>query len=86
MITPKVDLGNKLLKKRYQIKSKFYYIFWGIATASVVGGQFYVGSGYRRMSESLDAWFLKTIQIMIQNRIELEDRQPEKPEYSMPVL
>ena len=34
-------------KQRNQVKSKFYYIFWGVATASVVLGQLYVGSGYR---------------------------------------
>ena len=34
-------------KQRNQVKSKFYYIFWGIATVSVVLGQVYVGSGYR---------------------------------------
>ena len=26
-------------KQRNQVKSKFYYIFWGIATFSVVAGQ-----------------------------------------------
>ncbi len=39
--------------KRHQVKSKFYYIFWGIATVSVFVGQLYVGTGYHRMSESL---------------------------------
>ena len=34
-------------KKRCQIKSKFYYIFWGTATVAVVLGQLYVGTGYR---------------------------------------
>tara|TARA_B100001057_G_scaffold201461_1_gene202240 strand:+ start:14270 stop:14461 length:192 start_codon:yes stop_codon:yes gene_type:complete len=32
-----------------QIKSHWYYVFWGIATVSVVAGQVYVGSGYREM-------------------------------------
>ena len=36
------------------MKSKFYYIFWGIATVSVVFGQLYVGSGYRQMSRSFN--------------------------------
>ena len=40
-------------KQRNQVKSKFYYIFWGIATASVVLGQLYVGSGYRVFANSL---------------------------------
>ena len=41
--------------KPRQKKSRTYYWFWGVATVSVVLGQLYVGSGYRRMSESLDA-------------------------------
>ncbi len=40
-------------KQRNQVKSKFYYIFWGIATFSVVAGQLYVGSGYRIFAQSL---------------------------------
>ena len=39
--------------KRHQIKSSWYYIFWGLMSASVVAGQLYVGSGYREMSESI---------------------------------
>ena len=34
-------------KKKCQVKSKFYYIFWGTATVSVLLGQLYVGTGYR---------------------------------------
>ena len=40
-------------KQRNQVKSKFYYIFWGVATFSVVAGQLYVGSGYRIFANSL---------------------------------
>ena len=40
-------------KQRNQVKSKFYYIFWGVATVSVVLGQLYVGSGYRIFAQSL---------------------------------
>jgi len=39
-------------KLRAQVKSRFYYIFWGIATLSVVLGQLYVGTGYRIMAQS----------------------------------
>ena len=39
-------------KQRHQVKSKFYYIFWGTATISVLLGQLYVGTGYRLMAES----------------------------------
>ena len=40
-------------KQRNQVKSRFYYIFWGVATVSVVLGQIYVGSGYRIFANSL---------------------------------
>tara|TARA_R100000781_G_C4056800_1_gene119640 strand:+ start:572 stop:733 length:162 start_codon:yes stop_codon:yes gene_type:complete len=39
---------------RHQIKSHFYYIFWGLATLSVVIGQVYVGNGYKQMTESIE--------------------------------
>jgi len=38
-------------KQRNQVKSKFYYIFWGVA------GQLYVGSGYRMFARSLNRIF-----------------------------
>ena len=41
-------------KRKAQMKSSSYYLFWGIATVAVVAGQIYVGTGYRNMSESLD--------------------------------
>ena len=44
-------------KQRNQVKSKFYYIFWGIATFSVVAGQIYVGSGYRVFAGALGRIF-----------------------------
>ena len=40
-------MKNKRTKLLSQIKSNQYYIFWGIATAAVVAGQLYVGTGYR---------------------------------------
>ena len=44
-------------KLRAQVKSRFYYIFWGAATVSVVLGQLYVGTGYRLMSQSINKFF-----------------------------
>ena len=41
-------------KKRHQVKSQWYYIFWGTCTVAVCAGQVLVGSGFRRMAESLD--------------------------------
>ena len=37
-----------------QVKSRFYYYFWGTATLAVVLGQLYVGSGYRVLHYSLE--------------------------------
>jgi len=45
-------------KLKAQVKSRFYYVFWGTATVAVVLGQLYVGTGYRvlhgDMQELLD--------------------------------
>ena len=41
-------------KLRAQVKSRWYYIFWGTATVAVCAGQVFVGSGFRRMAESFD--------------------------------
>ena len=45
--------NRKREKVRAQVKSRFYYLFWGLATFSVVAGQLYVGSGYRMYARSL---------------------------------
>ena len=51
-------------KQRAQVKSRFYYLFWGIATVSVVLGQVYVGSGYRIFAQSLNKIF-DTIEVEV---------------------
>lgn len=38
---------------RAQVKSRWYYIFWGTATVSVVLGQLYVGTGYRLLHNGM---------------------------------
>jgi hypothetical protein len=43
--------------KHHQVKSKWYYIFWGVCTVSVVLGQLYVGTGYRVMANSINQFF-----------------------------
>ena len=48
-------MTTKREKGRAQVKSRWYYIFWGAATVSVFAGQWYVGSGFRRMAETGDA-------------------------------
>lgn len=46
--------------RRHQVKSQWYYIFWGVCAVAVVSGQIYVGSGYREMSDAF-----KSIQISV---------------------
>ena len=53
--SPPPSWGVRKEKQKAQVKSKFYYIFWGVATASVVLGPLYVGSGYRQMSRSFNS-------------------------------
>ena len=53
-------------KVRKQVKSRFYYLFWGIATFSVVAGQVYVGSGYRMFARSLNRIF-DTIEVQVKD-------------------
>ena len=49
---------SKLSKKqRHQVKSRWYYVFWGTATVAVVLGQIYVGTGYRVFATRLHAIF-----------------------------
>ncbi len=53
-IMEELKVSKKEAKLRAQVKSRFYYLFWGAATVSVFAGQMYVGSGYRQMSESFN--------------------------------
>ena len=48
----------KKQKLRAQVKSRFYYYFWGLCTVAVVFGQLYVGAGYRLMAQSVDRFFI----------------------------
>ena len=52
--------------KPRQKKSRTYYYFWGVATLSVVLGQWYVGNGFRRMAESNDG-ISADINLLIEN-------------------
>ena len=56
-------------KLRNQVKSRFYYLFWGIATFSVVAGQVYVGSGYRGFANSLNRIF-DTVEMQVYDEYE----------------
>ncbi len=61
-------MTNKFIRKREkikaQVKSRFYYWFWGAMAGAVVGGQLYVGSSYRQMAKSMDRWFEETIDMI----------------------
>ena len=54
---------EKKEKKRHQVKSQWYYIFWGTATVAVCAGQIFVGSGFRRMAESFEKVLDSSIQL-----------------------
>ena len=41
-------------KLKHQVKSNKYYLFWGACTLAVMAGQIYVGTGYRKMSQSVN--------------------------------
>ena len=36
-----------------QLKQRYYYIFWSIATLAVVIGQVYVASSYKQLADAL---------------------------------
>ena len=66
-------------KLKHQVKSNMYYIFWGACTFAVMAGQIYVGTGYRKMSNSLD--------ILVKTYINRPRTMPaDKPLYEMPIL
>ena len=50
-------------KKRHQVKSQWYYIFWGTCTVAVCAGQLFVGNGFRRMAESFESVLDSPIQL-----------------------
>jgi len=60
------DIHEELdLLKKHQVKSKWCYIFWGAMAVAVVGGQIYVGSGYRELASAT-----KTSQISVRCIVE----------------
>tara|TARA_Y100000766_G_scaffold275705_1_gene279008 strand:- start:345 stop:593 length:249 start_codon:yes stop_codon:yes gene_type:complete len=74
-------------KTKAQMKSSSYYLFWGIATIAVVAGQIYVGTGYRRMSETGDA-ISADINLLVEVLTEPRPlKMPvERPPYEMPII
>ena len=74
-------------KRKAQMKSSSYYLFWGIATIAVVAGQIYVGTGYRRMSETGDA-ISADINLLVEVLTMPKPRTMPVPnyDYEMPIL
>ena len=60
-------MTNKREKIRAQMKSRFYYMFWGAATVAVVTGQLYVVTSYRAMAKSMNRWFDEAVEALIDN-------------------
>ena len=81
-------MTNKLMSKRdkirAQMKSRFYYVFWGAATVAVVSGQLYVGTSYRAMARSMNRWFEETIDL-IQMPQRRRRTAPQPDGYYLPV-
>ena len=78
---------TKFTKTKEQMKSSSYYLFWGIATIAVVAGQIYVGTGYRRMSETGDA-ISADINLLVEVLTEPRPlKMPvERTPYEMPII
>ena len=56
-------MKNTILKA--QVKSRFYYVFWGTATIAVVLGQLYVGTGYRVLHNDMRELLLKVDGVLL---------------------
>ena len=78
-------MTNKREKLRAQVKSRFYYLFWGAATVSVFVGQIYVGSGYRRMADTNDS-ISADINLLVETLTESFIPRDESPYSNMPIL
>ena len=52
-------------KVKAQVKSRFYYVFWGTATVAVFLGQLYVGTGYRVLHEDVQELLSKVDGVLL---------------------
>ena len=62
-------------KIRAQVKSRFYYVFWGTATVAVVLGQLYVGTGYRLLHSGMQELLNKVDGVL------LHSTRDDKPKF-----
>ena len=70
-----------------QVKTKWYYIFWGTATLSVVAGQVFVGHGYKTMAETnqqISADINLLIETMLYSRRPTGQSQPRYEPMPLP--
>ena len=74
-------MAKSFTKIKHQIKSNMYYVFWGACTVAVMAGQIYVGTGYRKMSNSLD-----TLVDSYVNRPRVMPVEKQRSQYQMPII
>ena len=72
------QVSKKSEKQKHQVKSRWYYIFWGTCTVAVCAGQIFVGNGFRRMANSLDN--------VLESPIILDIGPRHKPMYDHPMI
>tara|TARA_A100000172_G_scaffold5650_1_gene3236 strand:+ start:863 stop:1141 length:279 start_codon:yes stop_codon:yes gene_type:complete len=70
---------NKRERVRAQVKSRWYYSFWGAATVAVVAGQIYVGTSYRAMAKSMNRWFDTAVEALIDNYPDVKPKGRYEP-------
>ena len=76
-----ITMTKSFTKIKHQIKSNMYYVFWGACTVAVMAGQIYVGTGYRKMSNSLDILVKTYI-----NRPRVMPVEKQRSQYQMPII
>jgi hypothetical protein len=64
-----------MTKLKAQVKSRFYYVFWGTATVAVVLGQLYVGTGYRLLHSGMQELLNKVDGVL------LHSTRDDKPKF-----
>ena len=74
-------MTKSFTKIKHQVKSNMYYVFWGACTVAVMAGQIYVGTGYRKMSNSLD-----TLVDSYVNRPRAMPAEKQRSQYQMPII
>jgi len=67
-------LNYAMTNVRHQIKSKFYYIFWGLMSVSVVAGQVFVASGYNRMADTAELLLYQLENESFERTVSLQNR------------